>query len=119
MPPGAVALHFGAPVAPALRPRRRSGQPVGAVRTAFLRRAAADKLLIGGFVEDDPHLAALASFSNWRVRYQPCASASSAAFRYKPMPFSAREVSTTLAPSIRISWRRSIEKLSAFVTTIG
>ena len=36
-----------------------------------------------------------------------------------PMPFSARGVRTTFAPSIRISLRRSIEKLSAIVTTNG
>ena len=36
-----------------------------------------------------------------------------------PKPFWARGVSTTLAPSMRISLRRSTEKLSAMVTTSG
>ena len=45
--------------------------------------------------------------------------ASSTAFWYMPKPFCARGVSTTLAPSMRISLRRSIEKLSAMVTTSG
>jgi hypothetical protein len=36
-----------------------------------------------------------------------------------PKPFCARGVNTTLAPSMRINLRRSIEKLSAMVTTRG
>jgi len=61
----------------------------------------------------------LASVSNWCARNQPLAFASSTAFWYMPKPFWARGVSTTLAPSMRISLRRSIEKLSAMVTTSG
>ena len=64
-------------------------------------------------------ISALAGVSNWWARNQPLASASSTAFWYMPKPFCARGVSTTLAPSMRISLRRSIEKLSAMVTTSG
>ncbi len=64
-------------------------------------------------------MSALSLVSNCEARNQPCASASSTALRYMPRPFSARGVSTTLAPSIRISRRRSTEKLSAIVTTSG
>ena len=64
-------------------------------------------------------ISALASVSNWCARNQPFACASSTAFWYMPMPFCARGVSTTLAPNMRISLRRSIEKLSAIVTTSG
>ena len=52
-------------------------------------------------------MSALASFSNWRVRNQPCVSASSTAFLTMPMPRSAAGVRTTLAPRKRISLRRS------------
>jgi hypothetical protein len=67
----------------------------------------------------DSWMSALASVSNWRARNQPLASASSTAFWYMPKPFWARGVSTTLAPRMRISLRRSMEKLSAMVTTSG
>ena len=64
-------------------------------------------------------MSALASFSNWRVRNQPCAAASSAAFFTMPVPRSAAGVRITLAPRKRISLRRSTLKLSAIVTTSG
>ena len=62
---------------------------------------------------------ALASFSNWRQRNQPWASASSTAFGSMPVPFSDAGVSTTLAPRKRIILRRSMLKFSAIVTTSG
>ena len=64
-------------------------------------------------------MSALASFSNWRVRNQPCALASSIALLTMPMPRSAAGVSTTLAPRKRISLRRSTLNGSAMVTTRG
>ena len=67
----------------------------------------------------DSWISALAGVSNWCARNQPLAFASSTAFWYMPKPFAARGVSTTLAPKMRISLRRSIEKLSAMVTTSG
>jgi hypothetical protein len=64
-------------------------------------------------------MSALASFSNWRVRNQPCVSASSTALltiaTARPLP----GVSTTLAPRKRISLRRSTLNCSAIVTTSG
>ncbi len=62
---------------------------------------------------------ALASFSNWRQRNQPCFSASSIAFSSMPVPFSEAGVSTTLAPRKRMSRRRSTLKFSAMTTTSG
>ena len=64
-------------------------------------------------------MSALASASNWCARNQPWVSASSLAFWYMPKPLSSRGVSTTLAPRKRMSLRRSMEKLSAMVTTSG
>ncbi len=64
-------------------------------------------------------MSALAFVSNWWARNQPFFSASSTAFWYMPKPFCARGVSTTRAPIIRISRRRSTEKLSAMVMTSG
>ena len=61
-------------------------------------------------------MSGLASFSNWRVRNQPCVLASSIAFATMPMPRCAAGVSTTLAPRNRISLRRSTLKVSAMVT---
>ena len=58
-------------------------------------------------------MSALAAVSNWRARNQPCFFASSAALRYMPVPFMARGVSTTLAPSIRISFDQRIALLRA------
>src|SRR2546421_10865371 len=55
-------------------------------------------------------ISGLASFSNWRVRNQPCVSASSTAFLTIPIPRSAAGVMTTLAPRKRISLRRSTLK---------
>lgn len=62
---------------------------------------------------------ALASVSNWRARNQSLASANSLVFTYMPYPFAARGVNTTLAPRKRIRRLRSMEKLSAIVTTRG
>src|SRR6516165_2256297 len=56
-------------------------------------------------------MSALALVSNCLARNQPWVSASSTAFWYMPSPFCARGVSTTFAPSMRMSLRRSIEKL--------
>ena len=64
-------------------------------------------------------MSAFASFSNWRVRNQPCVAASSLALVTMPMPRSAAGVITTLAPRKRISLRRSTLKGSAMVTTSG
>ena len=64
-------------------------------------------------------MSALASFSNCRVRNQPCFSASSTAFFTMPVPRSAAGVSTTLAPRKRISFLRSTLKVSAIVSTSG
>ena len=64
-------------------------------------------------------MSGLASFSNCRVRNQPCLAASSCAFTTMPKPRCACGVSTTLAPRKRSSLRRSTLKLSAMVTTSG
>ena len=62
---------------------------------------------------------AFASFSNWRVRNQPFASASSFAFCTMPVPPAGAGVRTTFAPRKRISLRRSTLNDSAIVTTSG
>src|SRR3984885_13429592 len=64
-------------------------------------------------------MSALASFSNWRVRNQPCVFASSTAFATMPVPRPAAGVITTLAPRNRINFRRSTLNVSAMVTTSG
>src|SRR5712691_532291 len=56
-------------------------------------------------------MSALASFSNWRVRNQPCVSASSIAMVTIASARPAAGVKTTLAPRKRMSLRRSTLKL--------
>jgi hypothetical protein len=60
----------------------------------------------------------LAGFSNCRARNQPFFSASSAALRTMPVPRSAAGVRITFAPSMRMIFRRSTEKVSTMTATM-
>src|ERR1035437_2220039 len=64
-------------------------------------------------------ISGLASFSNCRVMYQPCALASSMVLLIMPIPRSAAGVIMTFAPRNRMSLRRSTLNGSAMVITSG
>src|SRR4026209_2357873 len=55
-------------------------------------------------------MSALASFSNWRQRNQPCRSASSTALASMPVPFSEDGVKKTTAPRKRSNLARQTLK---------
>ncbi len=92
--------------------------PVPQPDTHIVGRSPAKSPMISRAVVDS-WMSAFAEVSNWRARNQPCAQPVRLQHVHAPVPFCARGVSTTFAPSIRISRRRSTEKLSAIAHSNG